>query len=195
MGSITVVSLNSSGISGPTNRGPLAAIDRFRKHARAGRVSVDDQGLQGDDDGAAAHGHRGRALLAYPSEHYAFWQTVRAQVGVAGWDAVLPWGSLGEHLTLQGLAEVDAWIGDQLRFPDCTLAISEPRSLDEVVDAALAFPQATRLMAQSGWCGFHLAVRVPGSIAAGDRGELIPGPREIGIVELFRERAQRRAGS
>ena len=41
-------------------------------------------------------------------------------------------------------------------------------------------------MAQSGYCGFYLAVREPGTLSAGDSFELIPGPREVGIAELFR---------
>ncbi len=46
-------------------------------------------------------------------------------------------------------------------------------------------------MAQSAWCGFYLAVRTPGSVQAGQAFELIAGPREIGIQELFRSRMHR----
>jgi hypothetical protein len=31
-------------------------------------------------------------------------------------------------------------------------------------------------------------VRVPGSIAAGQPFDLVPGPREVGVTELFRSR-------
>ena len=70
----------------------------------------------------------GRGVLtarAYPTEHYAFWQVVRAQAKVAEWNAPLPSGSMGENLSLSGLLEADIWIGDFLRRPNCTLAISE----------------------------------------------------------------------
>ena len=50
----------------------------------------------------------------------------------------------------------------------------------------MGFPQAAKLMVQSGYCGFYLAVVEPGTIAAGESFELRPGPREVGIVELFR---------
>jgi len=44
------------------------------------------------------------------------------------------------------------------------------------------------MMSQSGYCGFYLAVRQPGSITAGESYELIPGPREVSIPELFKLR-------
>ena len=39
-----------------------------------------------------------------------------------------------------------------------------------------------------GWGSTYLAVRVAGTLRAGERFELIPGPREVGITELFRSR-------
>jgi MOSC domain-containing protein YiiM len=110
---------------------------------------------------------------------------------VAGWDERLPHGMLGENLTLAGLLEVDAWVGDVLRFPDCTLAISQPRYPCFKLDAALGFSQASRAMVAQAWCGWYLAVRVPGSICAGEAFVVEPGPREVGVGELFRARTRR----
>jgi MOSC domain-containing protein YiiM len=45
-------------------------------------------------------------------------------------------------------------------------------------------------MIQSGWCGAYLTVLEPGHVQAGDAIELIPGPREVNLRELFRARAQ-----
>ena len=42
------------------------------------------------------HGGLSKAVYAYPSEHYPFWQTVRAQARAAAWEAPLPSGFLGE---------------------------------------------------------------------------------------------------
>jgi MOSC domain-containing protein YiiM len=55
----------------------------------------------------------------------------------------------------------------------------------------MGFSQAVRLMAQSAWCGFYLAVRIPGTLRAGESFELIPGPRDVGIQELFRSKLDR----
>jgi MOSC domain-containing protein YiiM len=152
-------------------------------------VAVKPLGLAGDEQAdLTVHGGLSKAVYAYPSEHYPFWQTVRAQAKVALWDEALPPGSLGENLTLAGLLENQVWIGDVLRFPHCELAVSEPRFPCFKFDAAMGFKQATKLMAANGWCGFYLAVRVAGTLQAGEGFELIPGPREVGIQELFRSR-------
>jgi MOSC domain-containing protein YiiM len=152
-------------------------------------VNVKPLGLEGDEQAdLTVHGGLSKAVYAYPNEHYPFWQTVRAQAKVALWDEALPPGSMGENLTITGLLENQAWIGDVLRFPNCELAVSEPRFPCFKFNAAMGFNQAAKLMAANGWCGFYLAVRVAGTLQAGERFELIPGPREVGIRELFRSR-------
>jgi MOSC domain-containing protein YiiM len=151
------------------------------------RVTVEPLGLEGGPRADPSRRNaRAHAICAYPLEHYAFWRTVRAQARVAAWDAPLPAGSLGEQLTLSGLLEPQAWVGDRLRFARCTLAVSHPRWPGATINRALGFAQAARLMTQSGFCGFWLAVLEPGSLAAGDRFELVPGPREVSIADLFR---------
>ena len=163
------------------------------KRGVEGSVAVRALGLEGDEQAdLSVHGGLSKAVYAYPSEHYAFWQTVRAQAGVAPWGAPLASGFLGENLTLAGLLESEAWIGDVLRFADCELAVSEPRLPCFKFNAAMGFSQAAKLMAQSGWCGMYLAVRVAGTLRAGESFSLVPGPREVGIAELFRSRMGRR---
>ena len=56
----------------------------------------------------------------------------------------------------------------------------------------MGFPQAVKMMAQSGFCGFYLSVRKPGTLAAGEAYELVPGPREVCIAELFRTKMRGR---
>lgn len=154
------------------------------------RVQVHPLGLTGDEQAdLSAHGGLSKAIYAYPSEHYPFWNTVRAQARVAQWGQELAPGALGENLTLSGLPEDRAWIGDVLKFPDCELAISEPRYPCFKLNAAMGFNQASKLMVSSGWCGYYLAVRQPGTLLAGESFEVLPGPREVGIAELFRARA------
>ena len=51
-----------------------------------GPVGAGPLGLDGDEQAdLTVHGGIAKAVYAYPFEHYAFWQTVRAQAGVAGW--------------------------------------------------------------------------------------------------------------
>ena len=159
------------------------------KRATPGVVAVKPLGLEGDEQAdLSVHGGLTKAVYTYPSEHYPFWQTVRAQAKVSLWDEALPPGAMGENLTITGLLENQAWIGDVLRFPNCDLAVSEPRFPCFKFNAAMGFNQASKLMVANGWCGFYLAVRMPGTLQAGETFELIPGPREVGIQELFRSR-------
>ncbi len=159
------------------------------KRSVAGPVEVRATGLAGDEQAdLSVHGGLSKAVYAYPVEHYGFWQTVRAQAKAAAWGEVLPPGSMGENLTLQGLLETGVWIGDVLRFADCELAVSEPRFPCFKFNAVMGFNQASKLMVANAWCGFYLAVRVAGLLRAGESFELIPGPREVGITELFRAR-------
>lgn len=160
------------------------------KRAVDGPVNVAALGLDGDEQAdLSVHGGLSKAVYAYPSEHYPFWQTVRAQARVSLWDEPLPPGMMGENLTLEGLLEKDVCVGDVLRFPDCELAVSEPRFPCFKFNAAMGFEQASKLMFANGWCGFYLSVRVAGTLRAGERFDVIPGPREVGIVELFRSRS------
>jgi MOSC domain-containing protein YiiM len=185
----TLLSLNVS-LARPMVIDGRAVMTGTAKRSTADRVEVRPLGLGGDEQAdLSIHGGLSKAVYAYPSEHYPFWQTVRAQARVAGWGDVLEPGALGENLTLAGLLEDQVWIGDVLRFAHCELAVSEPRFPCFKFNAAMGFNQATKLMTANAWCGFYLAVRVPGTLQAGEACELIPGPREVGITELFRARA------
>lgn len=186
-----VVSVNL-GTARPLATGNGTVMSGIDKRAAAGAVNVHLLGLEGDEQAdLTVHGGPSKAVYAYPSEHLAFWRTVRAQAGVAGWEEPLRPGALGENLTLAGLLESQVCIGDVLRFPNCVLAVSEPRMPCFKLNAALGFAHAAKLMAKSGWCGFYLSVRTPGTIVAGEAYELLPGPRDIGIAELFRARIGR----
>lgn len=162
------------------------------KRAQPGAVSVRPLGLEGDEQAdLSVHGGLSKAVYAYPAQHYPFWQTVRAQAQVSMWDEALPPGAMGENLTLTGIDEGALWIGDRLRLPHCVLAVSEPRFPCFKFNAAMGFAQAAKLMVQSGFCGAYLAVIEPGSVRAGEAFELLPGPREVNLRELFRARMRK----
>jgi MOSC domain-containing protein YiiM len=159
------------------------------KRGVSGPVEARPLGLEGDEQAdQSVHGGLSKAVYAYPIEHYAFWQTVRAQAGVAGWNDTLPHGFMGENLTLDGLLENQVCVGDVLRFANCELAVSEPRFPCFKFNATMGFKHAAKLMVANAWCGYYLAVRTPGTVSAGESFELIHGPREVGITELFRAR-------
>ncbi|MFZ3220705.1 MAG: MOSC domain-containing protein [Rhodoferax sp.] len=164
-----------------SGRSILTAI---HKTAVQGDVGVGTLGLQGDEQAdLSVHGGLDKAVYAYPAEHYDFWRNARRDAGVADIDTQLPHGSMGENLTLQGLLESDVWVGDVLRFAHCALRVTQPREPCYKFNAAMGFNTAVKTMAQSGFCGFYLAVEVPGTVCAGEPFELLPGSRSVRISE------------
>jgi MOSC domain-containing protein YiiM len=166
------------------------------KQPVAGPVAVGPLGLAGDEQAdQSVHGGQSKAVYLYPVAHHPFWQTVRAQAGVAEPGAPLLPGLFGENLTVDGLDETRLWIGDQLQGPGCTLVVSEPRNPCFKFNAAMGFPQASSLMNQSGYCGAYLAVLHTGTLQAGETFSVVPGPREVNLRELFlsRQRPGRRS--
>ncbi|MEO8311164.1 MAG: MOSC domain-containing protein [Caldimonas sp.] len=186
-----LLSLNVARASPITVRGQ-EVMTAIGKRPVDGPRAVGTLGIDGDEQAdLTVHGGTGKAVYAYPSEHYPFWQTVRAQAGVAAWDTALAPGALGENLTVAGVVESEVFVGDVLRFPSCELAVSQPRFPCFKFNAAMGFKHAAKLMVQSAWCGWYLAVRAPGTIVAGESFTIVPGPREVGIGELFRSRMSR----
>lgn len=162
-------------------------LTAIRKTAVTGPVPVMPLGLLGDEQAdPSVHGGLDKAVYAYPSEHYEFWRQARREAGVADIDDQLPFGAMGENLTLSGLLEQDVWVGDVLRFQHCALRVVQPREPCFKFNAAMGFSSAVKAMALSGRCGFYLAVDVPGTLEAGESFSLQSGPRQMGIPELFK---------
>ncbi len=166
--------------------GGRAILTAFHKTSVSGAVQVERLGLVQDEQAdLSVHGGLDKAVYAYPVEHYPFWRDARDKAGVTGIDSQLAHGGMGENLTLQGLVESQVWVGDVLRFARCTLRVTEPRQPCFKFNAAMGFNTASKLMAQSGTCGFYLAVDTPGSLQAGESFELLPGPRRLSIAQSF----------
>ncbi len=179
--SLQIGSARRVGIHG---RNVLTAI---HKQAVTGQVAVMPLGLAGDEQAdLSVHGGLDKAVYAYPSEHYPFWRQARADAGLTGLDDGLPWGSMGENLSLAGLLERDVWVGDVLQFTHGALRVTQPREPCYKFNAAMGFSHASKVMAQQGCCGLYLAVEVPGTLQAGEAFDLVAGPRRLGIPEMFR---------
>jgi MOSC domain-containing protein YiiM len=83
------------------------------------------------------------------------------------------------------LLETDVWVGDVLRFAHCTLRVTQPREPCFKFNAAMGFNTAVKDMAQSGFCGFYLSVDEPGTLIAGESFEVVPGSRQMSVLQSF----------
>ena len=156
----------------------------IRKSAVAGKAFVGPLGLAGDEQAdTTVHGGLDKAVYAYPVEHYAWWIEQRRTSVMF---PELPYGSFGENLTTAGVLEASLFVGDVLLFADCTLRVTQPRSPCFKFNAVMDDPAAHRRMRETGFSGFYLAVDRPGTLAAGEEFEVIPGQRRVPLMSLFR---------
>ena len=171
--------------------GPVAALaagerevmSGIHKRPVTGPVAVNALGLAGDEQAdLTVHGGLSKAVYGYPVEHYAYWREQRRVLGLAD---DLPYGSLGENLTVQGVLEAELFVGDVLRFPHCELRVTQPRKPCYKFAAFFGDPLAPKKMVQTGYCGFYFAVDRPGSIEVGQAFELVAGPRQTPLMALF----------
>ena len=170
--------------------GERSLLTAGHKQVVSGDVAVLPLGLMGDEQAdLSVHGGLDKAVYAYPSEHYPFWQQARQAAGVSPFDTHLPYGALGENLTLSGLLETQLWVGDRLKFANCLLAVTQPREPCFKFNASIGFSGAAKAMAQSGFCGVYLSVDEPGTLSAGESFELLPGRRGVSVLQLFKAKA------
>ena len=146
-----------------------------------GRIPIAGNNLAGDrQSDLSVHGGRAKAIYAYPSEHYAFWQQELPDTNL------LP-GAFGENLTIEGLLEAEVHLGDRLRIGGAELLVTQPRLPCYKLGIRLGRADMVKRFLDSRRSGFYLAVAVEGDVAAGDAIEVVERhPAAIGMPELLR---------
>jgi MOSC domain-containing protein YiiM len=145
----------------------------------AGAVAVRTLNLDGDGQAdLSVHGGRDKAVYAYPSEHYAFWQRELEMDS-------LPWGAFGENLTTQGLDENGVCIGDQLRCGSAEFVVTQPRVPCYKLGVRFDRPDLVKRFLRSGRSGFYLAVTREGELRTGDAIEVVAAAGDrVSIAEM-----------
>jgi MOSC domain-containing protein YiiM len=151
------------------------------KSAVSGRIPIRNHNLAGDQQSdLSVHGGRAKAIYAYPYEHYAFWRTQLPGVDLQP-------GNFGENLTIEGLLEEDAHIGDRLKIGSSELVVTQPRLPCFKLGIRFGRADMVKRFSDSGRSGFYLSVAVEGDIAAGDRIQILERhPAAVSIRELLR---------
>jgi MOSC domain-containing protein YiiM len=136
-------------------------------------------GLYGDvQANREHHGGLSKALYAYASEDAEFWS---AELG-----RDIPAGLFGENLRTAGLDVNGAEIGERWRIGDeLIVEVTCPRQPCAVFQRRMREPQWVKRFTAAGRPGAYLAVVKPGTIAAGDRVEVVSRPGHGVTVASF----------
>ena len=139
----------------------------YAKRPVQGPVHVGRTNLEGDGQADRRwHGGPEMAVLAYPAAHYQRWREE------LGWPEI-PNGAFAENLTIEGVTEDDACLGDVWRAGSAVLQISEPRKPCKNISRFWKRADLLKLVQATGRYGFYLRVLEEGSVAAGQEIRLI----------------------
>jgi MOSC domain-containing protein YiiM len=153
------------------------------------RVQVGWENLAGDQQSdLTVHGGPDKAVYAYPSEHYPYWQH---ELG----DPELGWGAFGENFTTVGLLETEVMIGDRFRIGSAEFRVTQPRMPCYKLGVRFGRADMVKLFHRSERNGFYLAVLTPGEVGTGDAIEIIERDRDgvtvADIVRHYRSEGER----
>jgi MOSC domain-containing protein YiiM len=161
-------------------QGRVVTTGIFKEPIR-GRTMVRTLNLDGDRQAdLTVHGGADKAVYAYPSEHYDYWQAE-----LPGMD--LPWGVFGENFTTEGLLEKAACIGDRFRIGETEVIVTEPRMPCYKLGIKFGRADIIKRFLASRRTGFYFAVVREGTVGAGDAMELLRREQqEISVADITR---------
>lgn len=149
------------GLPKPVSFGSRTVTTGFYKTPVTGPVRVNRDHLGGDGQASLdVHGGADKAVYAYPHEHYEFWRHELPGVELSP-------GAFGENLTIAGLLESDAHVGDELHFGDAVMIITQPRLPCFKMALKFGRPDIQKRFLDSGRSGFYLSVVREGTLEAG----------------------------
>ncbi len=150
-----------------------------------GRIAVRRLNLEGDlQADLSVHGGPEKAVYAYPAEHYDFWRGLLPEIA-------LPPGSFGENLTVEGLTEENAHVGDRFQIGTAEVMVTQPRMPCYKLAAKFGRTDIIRYFLESRRSGFYLAVLHEGAVGRGDSIQVIErASRGASIAALNRRRSK-----
>jgi MOSC domain-containing protein YiiM len=143
-----------------------------------GRLEVVSDGLVDDRQAdLAVHGGPNKAVYAYGTEDYAWWE---AELG----REMTP-GLFGENLTVEGLDPSHAEIGERWQAGSALLEVAEPRQPCSKLAAKMEDRLFVRRFAKALRLGAYLRVVEPGELGAGDEVEVVERPGHGVTIETL----------
>lgn len=167
----TVGAVLSVNVGGPRDveRNGRPATTSIWKTPVAGRVAARGVNLDGDDQAdRRAHGGPDKAIYAYATEDYQWWE--------ADLDRGIEAAGFGENLTTSGVDLNGAIIGEQWRVGTTMLEVSEPRVPCWRLNLRMDDPKFIRRFAAANRPGTYLRIVQEGDIGAGDSIDIVSVP-------------------
>lgn len=161
MTAVATISLISTNVALPSylceRHGALIESGIRKQPVTSETVAVSTTNIGGDGQGdLVAHGGPEKAVYAYPSEHWGPWTEELKPAQPYG-----P-GSFGENLSLAGMLEDEACIGDIWRWGEVRLQICQPRYPCYKLAEVLHRPGVVKAMVENGRTGWYFRVLTPG---------------------------------
>ncbi|WP_295687650.1 MOSC domain-containing protein [uncultured Nevskia sp.] len=145
-----------------------------------GAMAVGLEGLVGDAQAdRRVHGGPEKALHHFPLETHARLAALFPEAA-----ATLVAGALGENISTSGIEEKHVCIGDVFALGSVRVQLCQPRTPCWKIEARHGVDGMTRAVADAGIAGWYYRVLEPGTVAVGDRFELID--RVAGAPTLVR---------
>lgn len=150
------------------------------KQPVSGPMAVGPEGLIGDSQAdRRVHGGPEKAIHHFPLETHARLATIFPEAA-----ATLVAGALGENISTVGITEAEVCIGDVFALGTALVQLCQPRTPCWKIEARHGVDGMTRAIADAGIAGWYYRVLAAGTVAVGDRYELID--RTAGAPTLVR---------
>lgn len=151
-----------------------------------GPLALESMNFEGDEQAdLTVHGGRDKAVYVMSAETYQWWKAPETEGG--GHD--VPYGTLGENLTVEGLREDSVFIGDVFELGSAKIQITQPRLPCGKLNAVLQDSQGMKKMFKSQLPGVYFRVLKAGQVRKGDWLKRLESesqqPEKISVLTLF----------
>ncbi|MBB6452426.1 MOSC domain-containing protein YiiM [Salirhabdus euzebyi] len=155
----TVKSLNLGKIETHTY-GKQTFDTAIRKKSLQEPIFLSKIGLVGDEHAYKQHGGEDKALCLYPYDYYTYWEDILSNVDNTA--------IFGENVTVIGLTEDVACIGDVFSYGEAVIQVTEPRVPCYKLAARYEVPDMVNRMVDKGYTGFMFRVLQEGIVTPTD---------------------------
>ncbi len=177
-----IYSIHSLAVSKPVQSafGNKSVPTAIHKHPIEHRVYLSSTNIDGDEQADKKHhGGPDKAVCAYSYERYSYWENIYGHQ--------LERNQFGENLTLRGITEETACIGDIFSCGEAILQISQPRIPCFKLGIRCGKTDIAERFQKTGFTGFYFRVLQPGYISVNDPFILIEKAKHSTSIKRLNE--------